>query len=581
MVYKHFSHHHKLSFQQLQQAGAPEIQCSGCKSSSSGSLYNCWQCSFFLHEQCFRASRSMEHPSHPSHPLTLVPYPTYPSGSFICNSCNQTGTGFSYTCANCEFDLHVHCAYVPQTTHESYPYVHNLHHSLTNQTPDHYAPFVPQIATHDSYSAAPNLNHSLPNSAPSFNAQYSHMTQSSDTHEPYSNVPNPNNSFKAQYPHMPQSDIHEPYPNIPNTNHSPPIAKPSFNAQYPQMPQSDIREPYPNIPNPNHSPPAATPSFNAQYSHMLQSDTQEPYTNVPNPNQCGTHEPYPIAPNLNHSHPVETPGFNAQYSYKPETASHESVLSGPSQQHFVPNAVSTEALSQASKPTHVSNAKHFSHQHALHLSEVQEEDGIACSGCEQDLSGSAYNCSKSKCNFNLHKSCFELPKQIQHKSHLEHPLILLSSPAYEDGEFTCNACLQNGSAFTYHCSTCKFDLHVECSSLHETVKREDHEHTLTLLYSPSYKKVTDDGKEMIFDCDVCRCTVDEHCWIYYCELCDFGTHLDCVTAEISQEAAQEESPFAAKLRMQLEMQRLQFQVQMSQQTAQLMASMGQNLVNLV
>ncbi|XP_059654313.1 uncharacterized protein LOC132301037 [Cornus florida] len=596
MAYKHFSHHHSLSFQQLQQAGAPEIQCSGCKTSGSGSLYICWQCSFFLHEQCFRASRSMEHPSHPSHPLTLVPYPTYPSGSFICNSCNQTGTGFSYTCANCEFDIHVHCAYKPQTTtHESYPYVHNLHHSLPNQTPGFYAPYMPQTATHASYSVAPNLNHSLPNSTPPFSAQYSHMPQSNDTHEPYPNVPNQDNSFNAQYPQMPQSDIHEPYPNIPNTNHSPPIGTPSFNVQYSHMPQSDTQKPYPNIPNTNHSPPIATPSFNAQYSQMPQSDTQQPYPNVPNLNQShpvekpsfnsqcshmpqgGTHEPYPNVPNLNHSHPIETPSFNAQYSYKPETATHESVLSGPSQQHSVPNETKPTSNTKVSKVKHL----HFSHQHGLQLSEIQEKDGIVCSGCEQDLSGSAYNCAKSNCNFYLHKSCFELPKQIQHKSHLEHPLILLSSPAYEDGDFTCNACFQNGTAFTYNCSTCKFDLHVGCSSLHETVKREDHEHPLTLMYSSPHKKVNEDENEVIFVCDVCRCTVDEHCWAYCCNLCDFGTHLHCVTAEISQEEeAEVESLFAAQLRMQAEMQRLQLQMQMSHQTAQLMASIGQSMSNL-
>ncbi|KAI3818661.1 hypothetical protein L1987_12476 [Smallanthus sonchifolius] len=106
--YKHFSHAHNLIIHQALEAA--KMSCSGCNSFVIGTAYVCWQCNFVLHEQCFHATRSLKHPSHPSHPLTLVPYPTYPSNSFYCNSCKLTGTGLSYSCSDCEFDLHVHCA---------------------------------------------------------------------------------------------------------------------------------------------------------------------------------------------------------------------------------------------------------------------------------------------------------------------------------------------------------------------------------------------------------------------------------------------------------------------------------------
>ncbi|KAK4416166.1 hypothetical protein Salat_2724000 [Sesamum alatum] len=112
MEFKHFSHIHGLVFHQTPQGS--EIHCSGCKSpavASSANVYVCWKCNYFLHEQCFRATRSLTHPSHPLHPLTLVPYPTYPSTSFFCNSCNLVGNGFCYCCSECEFDVHVHCAH--------------------------------------------------------------------------------------------------------------------------------------------------------------------------------------------------------------------------------------------------------------------------------------------------------------------------------------------------------------------------------------------------------------------------------------------------------------------------------------
>ncbi|KAL0374031.1 UNVERIFIED_CONTAM: hypothetical protein Sradi_3318800 [Sesamum radiatum] len=120
MEFKHFSHIHGLVFHQTPQGS--EIHCSGCKSpGSAGNVYVCWKCNYFLHEQCFRATRSLRHPSHLLHPLTLVPYPTYPSTSFFCNSCNLIGNGFRYCCSECEFDVHVHCAHMSTNISTTHP----------------------------------------------------------------------------------------------------------------------------------------------------------------------------------------------------------------------------------------------------------------------------------------------------------------------------------------------------------------------------------------------------------------------------------------------------------------------------
>lgn len=107
--YKHFTHAHNLIMHQAHETA--RMSCSGCNTLVTGNAYVCWQCNFVLHAQCFHATRSLKLPSHPSHPLTLVPYPTYPSNSFYCDSCKLTGTGLSYCCSDCEFDIHVHCAY--------------------------------------------------------------------------------------------------------------------------------------------------------------------------------------------------------------------------------------------------------------------------------------------------------------------------------------------------------------------------------------------------------------------------------------------------------------------------------------
>lgn len=107
---KHFSHQHSLTFHKSLEAA--QLTCSGCKFPCTGTpIYSCRPCKFFLHEQCFNATRSLNHPLHPKHPLSLFPSPTYPSGSFICNLCNKSGSAFSFCCSTCEFDLHIHCAY--------------------------------------------------------------------------------------------------------------------------------------------------------------------------------------------------------------------------------------------------------------------------------------------------------------------------------------------------------------------------------------------------------------------------------------------------------------------------------------
>ncbi|KAK2637149.1 hypothetical protein Ddye_031947 [Dipteronia dyeriana] len=77
--------------------------------------------------------------------------------------------------------------------------------------------------------------------------------------------------------------------------------------------------------------------------------------------------------------------------------------------------------------------KHISHCHALCPFNAKEEDEIICSGCELDLkNSSAFKCTKSECDFFLHKECFQLPREVQHKFHPDHPLKLLFNPPYSE-----------------------------------------------------------------------------------------------------------------------------------------------------
>uniref|UniRef100_A0A1J3C7C1 DC1 domain-containing protein n=1 Tax=Noccaea caerulescens TaxID=107243 RepID=A0A1J3C7C1_NOCCA len=180
------------------------------------------------------------------------------------------------------------------------------------------------------------------------------------------------------------------------------------------------------------------------------------------------------------------------------------------------------------------SVRHPSHSHPLRGHKAQAEEEIICSGCDLDLVGAAFKCTKSECDYFLHKSCFDLPRETRHKSHLDHPLTLLYSPPYESSTYTCDACGEYGSGFVYNCSICKWDLHVGCVFMPELVEREDHAHPLTLLYRTPYQN------GLIFNCDVCQEAVPDNLWSYYCKECDYGTHLHFCAVE--EEEEEEEAP---------------------------------------
>ncbi|XP_010557400.1 PREDICTED: collagen alpha-1(III) chain [Tarenaya hassleriana] len=105
----HFSHPHRLD---LIPPSSPSPPCSACNLPGR-STYSCKPCNFALHESCAQMPRVMTHPSHPSHRLTLLAFPAYVAGCFNCDACGLTGTGFSYHCSKCEYDVHALCANNP------------------------------------------------------------------------------------------------------------------------------------------------------------------------------------------------------------------------------------------------------------------------------------------------------------------------------------------------------------------------------------------------------------------------------------------------------------------------------------
>ncbi|GLT96160.1 hypothetical protein SLE2022_138040 [Rubroshorea leprosula] len=176
---------------------------------------------------------------------------------------------------------------------------------------------------------------------------------------------------------------------------------------------------------------------------------------------------------------------------------------------------------------------HFSHPHPLVLVEDQEMDWISiiynCSACQERVEGSSYNCSE--CDFCLHKSCAELPREINHPSHLYHPLILYEKRPMDCSYsvWFCDSCRKvyksGEELFVYHCSSCDFDLDIRCAVLINLIsgdiprlKHFSHQHSLFFL-KKHYIEPQDQS------CSACEEPISGP--VYCCFDCSFFLHQKC------------------------------------------------------
>lgn len=116
------------------------------------------------------------------------------------------------------------------------------------------------------------------------------------------------------------------------------------------------------------------------------------------------------------------------------------------------------------------------------------------------------------------------------------PLVLHNAAPYDNRSFICDLCCKIGEGPTYHCKTCKYDLHPQCCALQPTLRSCAHPHPLTLHPSNSIRKKS---------CDACRNPLTDSEWSYRCELCDFDVHAGC--AKLRQKIQTSFHPYPLKL----------------------------------
>ncbi|XP_021902876.1 uncharacterized protein LOC110818343 [Carica papaya] len=208
--------------------------------------------------------------------------------------------------------------------------------------------------------------------------------------------------------------------------------------------------------------------------------------------------------------------------------------------------------------------EHFSHEHTLIFSN-EGADNKCCDGCGIPISSPFYSCEE--CDFFLHKTCAELPRNKVFSFH-QHTLTL-----HSDGVFPCRACSIDSNGFSYRCERCSFGLDLRCSSIPDTLIHQAHRHnlfvffkddrehkcngcgaleknglqccecwyfldfkcaTLPLTAMHSYDehplKLTfeDDSDPDQLYCDVCEDKRNPYHWFYSCNDCSVTIHPKCV-----------------------------------------------------
>ncbi|XVF82985.1 hypothetical protein PTKIN_Ptkin16aG0096400 [Pterospermum kingtungense] len=147
-------------------------------------------------------------------------------------------------------------------------------------------------------------------------------------------------------------------------------------------------------------------------------------------------------------------------------------------------------------------------------SPFQELKEAKCFACWKPLSDSVYFALDS--GFYLHKKCVDLPTEINHFCHPQHPLILqLNSEG-----LPCQICKRTqgrGFGFVYCCSSGEIVLHVACVDLPTKINYLCHRKHPLILQTVSKSLA----------CQICEQTKEDGS-VYCCSICKFALHIECV-----------------------------------------------------
>ncbi|KAF8101891.1 hypothetical protein N665_0201s0198 [Sinapis alba] len=130
---QHFTHTHPLT--EFNNAG--DFICDGCKTYGSGKTYRCEPCNYDLHDYCATCPLTLPTFIHPKHELSLVvrKQQSTRQNERACDICNESVEGLFYRCKLCEFDVHPLCTQLPQHVRHVLHPDHHLEFRLGGASP--------------------------------------------------------------------------------------------------------------------------------------------------------------------------------------------------------------------------------------------------------------------------------------------------------------------------------------------------------------------------------------------------------------------------------------------------------------
>ncbi|XP_052172795.1 uncharacterized protein LOC127788494 isoform X3 [Diospyros lotus] len=475
----HFSHDHPLILTQEHHDGGLKVLCNGCRRPISGPSYSCRKCSFFLHKWCSEFPREMTHPSHPKHPLSLFLNPPTSHWTTRCELCESLCNAFIYRCSNCDFNLDLPCASITLRIRRMVEHESHAHQLIPIHKPTR---FLCDACgrTHEGES-------------------YLCTTCGFWVNQDCASVPTSINLRRHRHPLTLIYSIPYKYGAYCE------ICSEELNRVFWVYCCSECQYFV-------HVDCVPLESGNSKKDSETDSDEEL------DPNSADLESPKPT---------LEMPK-DSKEEINPIT--------------FPVPDESPDVISQLIKNirlhgryTEAGKISHCSEDHPLiFLSKQIDEakDDQVCNGCGQTISSPFYHCIQ--CNFSLHEWCADLPNELQHISHPEHPLLLITYHSHDLHLHKCGCCGLFSNGFVFGCSACRFYLDVKCASLPRVIKHQAHDHTLAL------RRARSEG------CDTCEASLIDIVsdYAFVCEACHFKLCIGCALLPFTIGHRYDKHPFA-------------------------------------
>ncbi|TXG66070.1 hypothetical protein EZV62_007345 [Acer yangbiense] len=429
----HFFHKHALNFCNLRESN--EKDCCCCKQRIMGSAYCCLQCKFFIHESCKEIPKQVQHPFHPQHLLLAQATDDNIFNIFMpgCNACKSSINGVRISCNMCNFHLHVSCANPNRFALKHKCHQHNMYY------------FVEDDDT-TWYFKCNNCHEKC------FKKSFYRCVEC-DFNLHLECIPIPSVVTVTQKHHHPLTlidSIKEDNPLIQYLMDS--NDKVDHSMDY----YCDVCE---------------TPGNPRRHAYCCKECIYIAHVECAISEDNTVNTPPEIPSKMNITHGTEQK-ISDEADHITELQAAQSMPKKNGATSLDSKCMDNEELfSHPSHPHKLTLLQHEESKEDESDDETNGEEIKYCDGCNEVMCFQGYSCHESaKCKFYLHKSCSELPPNIQHPLH-PHPLILLSeipsSSIFNLNGIICDGCRNlYKKGFTYYCSwSCGFNLHPKCASI--------------------------------------------------------------------------------------------------------------------